>query len=150
VNKCIDSFNELIQHYELYEIYMCGGGYTWSNNQTDPTILKLDKIFINEEWENLFHLAKVKKIYRELYDHIPLILEAKPVSRWGKHVFKFDNGCLNHSDLKQSFVRSGNDLAMPKAPLTKPGKNLNSVSSFLKGVTRIKKVKRRKEMLRSI
>lgn len=129
---------------------MCGGGYTWSNNQTDPTIVKLDKIFMNEEWENLFHLAKVKKIYRELYDHIPLILEAKPVSGWGKHVFKFDNGCLNHSDLKQSFVRSGNDLAMRKAPLTKPGKNLNSVSNLLQHVLDTYQMEMRMSLLKKI
>jgi hypothetical protein len=35
-------FNSVIQTYDLSEIIMSGGGYTWSNNHKDLTLEKLD------------------------------------------------------------------------------------------------------------
>jgi exonuclease III len=69
-----DSFNSLIHFYELREIIMSGGLYTWSNNQENPTLKKLDRILISKEWEDNFPNALVKKLPREVSDHNPLVM----------------------------------------------------------------------------
>lgn len=43
VNKYSDTFNSIISAFELREIFMTGGKFTWSNNQADPTLEKLDR-----------------------------------------------------------------------------------------------------------
>jgi hypothetical protein len=36
--------------------------YTWSNNQENPTLEKLDRILVSKEWEGIFPNALVKKL----------------------------------------------------------------------------------------
>ena len=55
---------------DLYE----WGAYTWSNNQAHPTLEKLDRILMSEGWEDLFPMASVRKLVREISDHNPLLL----------------------------------------------------------------------------
>jgi endonuclease/exonuclease/phosphatase family metal-dependent hydrolase len=49
-----DVFNSIIQTYELREIPMSGGGYTWSSNHESPTMKKLDRVLVTREWQSLF------------------------------------------------------------------------------------------------
>jgi endonuclease/exonuclease/phosphatase family metal-dependent hydrolase len=73
-NKPGGTFNTLIHFYELREILMTGGLYTWSNNQENPTLKKLDRILVSKEWEDIFPDTLVTKLPREVSDHNPLIL----------------------------------------------------------------------------
>jgi hypothetical protein len=41
-NRFTDMFNWIINSYGLREVFMSGGNFTWSNNQTDPTLEKLE------------------------------------------------------------------------------------------------------------
>ena len=43
------SFHSLIHFYELRELNMNGGMFTWSNNQDAPTLVKLDRILVTKE-----------------------------------------------------------------------------------------------------
>jgi hypothetical protein len=70
-----DSFNDVIDLHNLREIPLSGGQFTWSNNQKNPTLEKLDRILINCEWENLFPLSSARKIPRLMSDHNPIILD---------------------------------------------------------------------------
>ena len=45
----IPLFNSLIHFYELSELNMNGGMFTWSNNQDPPTLVKLDRILVTKE-----------------------------------------------------------------------------------------------------
>ena len=53
---------------------MTDGLYTWSNNQDFPTLEKLDRILVSEEWEDNFPYAIAKRLPREVSDHNPLII----------------------------------------------------------------------------
>jgi hypothetical protein len=41
-NRWTYIFNAIINSYALREIYMSDGKFTWTNNQQDPTLEKLD------------------------------------------------------------------------------------------------------------
>ena len=47
-NKLTDMFNLIINSYALREVTLNGGLYTWSNNQENPTLEKLDRFLMNE------------------------------------------------------------------------------------------------------
>jgi hypothetical protein len=47
-------FNSVIHFYELRELVMNGGLFTWSNNQDPPVLEKLDRILMTKEWEDIF------------------------------------------------------------------------------------------------
>lgn len=68
------TFNTFINFHELREIIMSGGSFTWSNNQEDPLLEKLDRILVTKDWEDIFPHAMVRKLPRDVSDHNPLIL----------------------------------------------------------------------------
>jgi endonuclease/exonuclease/phosphatase family metal-dependent hydrolase len=72
-------FNSLIHFYELRELTMNGGLFTWSNNQEPPVLEKLDRILVTKEWEDLFPRAIVTKLPREISDQNPLIISTGKV-----------------------------------------------------------------------
>jgi hypothetical protein len=68
------TFNSIISAYELKEIEMTGGKFMWSNNQTNPTLEKLDRFLMSKQWEDNFPEVKINKLPREMSDHNPLIM----------------------------------------------------------------------------
>jgi hypothetical protein len=48
-NRFSDIFNTIINTHGLRELANAGGGYTWSNNQDNPTLEKLDIILMSKE-----------------------------------------------------------------------------------------------------
>lgn len=78
-------FNSLIQFYELRELNLIGGGYTWSNNQDLPTLERLDRILVTKSWEDIFPRAVVNKKARDISDHNPLIISTGENEK--KHLF---------------------------------------------------------------
>jgi hypothetical protein len=53
-NRFSDMFNSVINAYDLRQIYMFGGFFTWSNNQANPTLERLDSILVSKEWEGMY------------------------------------------------------------------------------------------------
>ena len=73
--RWMDMFNAVIGTYEMREIHMTGGAYTWSNNQANPTLEKLDHFLMSRDWELLFPMVTVHKLSRDVSDHCPIILD---------------------------------------------------------------------------
>jgi hypothetical protein len=44
-HKLMDSFNDFIRKFNLREIPMGGLKFTWTNNQVNPVLVKLDRFF---------------------------------------------------------------------------------------------------------
>jgi exonuclease III len=76
-NRFFGASNSIIHLYELRDLHISSGVYTWSNNQTHPTMEKLDRILISKDWETLFPTVYVYKLPRKLSDHNPLILASE-------------------------------------------------------------------------
>jgi L-lysine 2,3-aminomutase len=48
-SKWSSMFNAIINTYELKEVEMSGGQFTWSNNHLNPTVEKLDIFLMTAE-----------------------------------------------------------------------------------------------------
>ena len=83
-------FNNIISTYELIDIPMTGGRFTWSNNHADPTLERLDRFLMSKDWEDCFPEVYVFKLPRELSDHNPLILSTHRAVQHRKLSFKFE------------------------------------------------------------
>ena len=66
LSKHSGTFNSIIACYDLLDMTLAGGKYTWSNNQSPPTLEKLDRILVSKSWEDLFPRAMVYKLPREI------------------------------------------------------------------------------------
>lgn len=91
-------FNLIINSYELREISLNGGKYTWSNNRENTTLEKLDRVLISNAWEVEFPLCNLRKIPRYMSDHNPLIVRTDLEQKIGSKPFCFETSWLQHAD----------------------------------------------------
>ncbi|PNT63569.1 hypothetical protein BRADI_4g17414v3 [Brachypodium distachyon] len=70
----IDDFNAIIHAFTLREIALSGGKFTWTNGQDPPTLVKLDRVLMSDNWEDIFPLVSVRKLPRSFSDHNVLLL----------------------------------------------------------------------------
>ena len=96
--KATDLFNWVINTHELRDLPLTGGAYTWSNNQQNPTLERLDRVLISESWERLFPLSNLRKLPRELSDHNPLLLCTEQSTYKKSKAFCFETSWLKHQE----------------------------------------------------
>jgi hypothetical protein len=112
---------------------MVSGGFTWSNNQATPTLVKLDRVLMSGSWENIFPLVKVKKLPRNISDHNPLVVDSENLSKKMQSSFVFEIGWLKHPDFKQIIGRIWNKPCRAKSTLDKIQQKLKLCKQYLKG-----------------
>lgn len=99
-NKWSFIFNAIIEQVSLRELHLGGRQFTWSNNLENPTLEKLDRVFISTEWEEKFPLTDVKTLPRGLSDHNPLLFSTGEASL-SHYTFKFELSWFLREDLNK-------------------------------------------------
>lgn len=135
-NKWTDLFNHVINTHELRELQFSGGKYTWSNNQQDPILEKLDRVLINKDWEKLFPLTTIQKKPRvsRLSDHKPLIVYVeKKLKNDKQKPFRFELTWLNHEDFRSKMKEIWSQPVIAKTNLDRWLIKEKRVKKYLKG-----------------
>jgi hypothetical protein len=83
-------FRKLVDDLALKEIPLHGRKFTWSNQQNQPTLVKLDRVLCSIDWEELFPSAMLQSAASEDSDHCPLLLGLKD-SKGVKRRFLFES-----------------------------------------------------------
>jgi hypothetical protein len=117
---------------DLRELNISGGIFTWSNNQSSPTLERLDRILMNKDWELLFTNVCGYKEPRELSDHNPLIVSSCLKVGGNKREFRFELFWIKHPDFLKKVSKIWN------AP-TRDVNNLDKVLFKLKKVKKLLK-----------
>jgi endonuclease/exonuclease/phosphatase family metal-dependent hydrolase len=73
----MNRFKRLIEDLALKEIPLHGRQYTWSNQQVNPVLVKLDRVFCSVDWKILFPNVHLQSTASQDSDHCPLILDLK-------------------------------------------------------------------------
>lgn len=133
VHRHTPLFNSLIQFYELRELIIFGGLFTWSNNQENPIMEKLDRILVTKEWEDIFPQDKVCRLRREISDHNPLIISTGDNAGLPFIQFKFDLNWLNNPDLFSLVRQLWNKPCRAKSALDKIQQKLKLFKQYFKG-----------------
>ncbi|KAK2975193.1 hypothetical protein RJ640_022085 [Escallonia rubra] len=98
-----------------------GAKYTWTNNQRNPIMSRLDRFFISADWENHFKNVAQKALPRVISDHSPIILDVNSL-RKARTYFKFENMWLENEgfiDLVKNCWSSCNFEGWPSFILAK-------------------------------
>ncbi|XP_066333373.1 uncharacterized protein [Miscanthus floridulus] len=81
-------FKRFLGDVEAKEIPLLGRKYTWSNERSSPTLVRLDRAFCCVDWEDIFPDAVLQSSALVVSDHCPLVLGLKRLSRdlqkWGQ------------------------------------------------------------------
>jgi endonuclease/exonuclease/phosphatase family metal-dependent hydrolase len=79
-----------VNRWGLIELNPSNRKITWSNNQVNPVLAKLDRIFVSTEWERAFPLARVIALPKGISDHNPLLLTMELMYPFGKKKYRFE------------------------------------------------------------
>jgi hypothetical protein len=82
-------FRRWLNDMALKGIPLHGQKFTWSNGQSSPTLVKLDRAFCSVDWEELFPNCLLQSSALQDSDYCPLILGLHVVKR-GKKRFHFE------------------------------------------------------------
>jgi hypothetical protein len=133
VNRFSDEFNAIIGRFALRELPLSGGFFTWSNNQANPTLEKLDRILINLAWETAFPLSGARKIPRVISDHNPIIVDTKEVMEIKSREFRFEKSWLLHPDIHMRVEKAWNSPVGATDSISVIQEKLKRVKNSLKG-----------------
>ena len=85
----MEKFRAALNRAELFEIRRKNKKYTWSNEQHNPTLVALDRVFCNVRWGTLFPQHLLHAASTSVSDHCPLIL-ANACAPSGRTRFRFE------------------------------------------------------------
>jgi len=68
-------FRRFLNVCELKEVYLHGRRYTWSNERENPTLVRLDRVFVTAGWEELYNSCSLRCLASVVADHSPLLLD---------------------------------------------------------------------------
>jgi hypothetical protein len=70
----IGQFRRLLKDLVFKELHLCGRLYSWSNERSHPTLERIDRMFISNDWEDLFLRCNLHALSSHCSDHAPLQL----------------------------------------------------------------------------
>ncbi|KAG2622330.1 hypothetical protein PVAP13_3NG329201 [Panicum virgatum] len=92
-------FNDLIHNLALIEIPLVDRAYTWNNKRDIPTLVRLDRCFINLAWDDSYPNTTMSSLTRFASDHVPLFVSAVSHVPRGS-CFHFENSWLRAPSFK--------------------------------------------------
>ncbi|XP_026441443.1 uncharacterized protein LOC113340523 [Papaver somniferum] len=83
----------------MNSLHAIGGAYTWSNNQAEPLLCRLDRFLFSVDFDEAFPNALQIALTRTISDHNPIIIVTCP-SIGSKPYFKLEKSWIEHKDFK--------------------------------------------------
>ncbi|XP_062100396.1 uncharacterized protein LOC133806292 [Humulus lupulus] len=90
------------------ELRSIGSHFTWTNNQSDGARIysKLDRVFKNEEWIDLFQASVAVKQWDIFSDHCYCLIKVIQEVNFGFKPFRFYNMWMEHERFKVTVMQS--------------------------------------------
>ncbi|KAK1309278.1 hypothetical protein QJS10_CPA09g00767 [Acorus calamus] len=71
VSPAMVQFSDWIEEEGLIDLPISNHAYTWSNMREEPSLARLDRILVDDEWESTHPSCFVQGLPRAVSDHIP-------------------------------------------------------------------------------
>ena len=84
------SFKAVIDDLNLKEIGLNGRRFTWSNEQDNPTLTRINILFCTTDWELTFPTCFLHSLPSLMSDHTPLLLQGE-LEHCHNQTFRFEN-----------------------------------------------------------
>uniref|UniRef100_J3LW48 Endonuclease/exonuclease/phosphatase domain-containing protein n=1 Tax=Oryza brachyantha TaxID=4533 RepID=J3LW48_ORYBR len=74
--RMMGRFRRLTDELDLRKLPLWGRRFTWSNERAMPTLVKLDRVFFSQEWDELFPSCLLQAASSVASDHCALLLHS--------------------------------------------------------------------------
>ena len=124
-------FRAKLNNLELKEVYLNGRRYTWSNERTQTTMEKIDRVFTTATWEELYPTCQLTALGSLISDHCPLLLDLEAELHMGK-CFKFEAFWTRAEGLMQMVEELWNSVPREESPYVTLALKLRATAKGLK------------------
>lgn len=107
--RCLTAFRGFINDLQLRDLYLQGRRYTWSNEQRQATMVRLDRVLFNEEWDAQFPGCLLQALSSEMSDHCPLLLSCDAGFQHHRR-FRFENHWVKLDGYKEVVAHTWNSV----------------------------------------
>jgi hypothetical protein len=109
-------FRQSLDMCELFEFALQNRKYTWSNERAQPTLVQLDRVFYNKDWDLMHSGFSLQALSSSLSDHSPLLLcrQDMPVIR---ESFRFENFWPRVPGFKDVVMGAWSELVLGISPM---------------------------------
>ncbi|VFQ84578.1 unnamed protein product [Cuscuta campestris] len=99
--ESVEDFNSCIKDCNLLESNFTGPVYTWHGTRSNGNVWRrLDRIFFNDRWNNLWTDISMKHLSKQGSDHSPILISSKTSATSAPKSFRFQNMWLLNKDFK--------------------------------------------------
>jgi hypothetical protein len=88
--RLMSKFRHTINSLALQDMPLQGRRFTWSNEQREPIMARLDRVLFNPFWEDVYPISDLTALSTNISDHCPLLLTCSS-SRPRSFRFRFEN-----------------------------------------------------------
>jgi exonuclease III len=88
--RLMNKFKHAINSLALQDMPLQGRKYTWSNEQEEPILARLDRVLFNPPWEDLYPISDLTALSTDISDHCPLLMTCS-ATRPRSFRFRFEN-----------------------------------------------------------
>lgn len=124
-------FRNTLNACELKEIHLQNRKFTWSNEQSNPTLCKLDSFFCNEDWDIEFANHILHALSSPLSDRCPLLLANDSGPKRPK-TFRFENHWIKMPGFQNVVSASWNEQSAHVEPFQRLFHKLKRTSQNLR------------------
>jgi exonuclease III len=88
--RMMNKFRHTINSLALQDMPLQGRSFTWSNEQEEVIMARLDRFLFNPGWDDLYPISDLTALSTNISDHCPLLMTCSSV-RPRSHRFRFEN-----------------------------------------------------------
>lgn len=68
-------FRGTVAALALQDLHLHGRTFTWSNERENPTLVRLDRVLVSMDWDDMFPSSHLQALGTDASDHCPLLLQ---------------------------------------------------------------------------
>ena len=70
----LSRFRRTVAKLELQDLHLHGRCFTWSNERQNPTLVRLDRVLVSIDWDEMFPNSHLRSLGSDASYHCPLLL----------------------------------------------------------------------------
>lgn len=143
-------FRRTVAELQLQDMHLHGRYYTWSNERDCPTLVRLDRVLISIDWDEMFPTAHLRGLGTDASDHCPLL--QTNLGQMMRARFHFELFWPKFDDYDEILLQSWQRPLWPTEPLARLNSMLHSLVRDLQrwSATRIGEIKAQLLMAREL
>jgi hypothetical protein len=140
----VNAFNDWIYSWGQIELNDPTRTYSWSNNQSNPILAKLDRVLVSVDWDIKYPTSKVVMLPKGLSDHNPIKISFGVKNYIKDPIFYFEKWWLELEEFADVVARAWDIESQDNDPMSVWQSKVRNLRKKAKGWSRNRESELRK------